>query len=112
MRVLLSLRVAHGAWSHRRLTWEIQLPRRFRMQGVRKHGVDKTARRMVEFLEQRGIEGASVLDVGGGVGEIQIELLKRGAARAINFELSPAYDEEARKIIREAGLEDKAERRL
>jgi magnesium-protoporphyrin O-methyltransferase len=78
----------------------------------RKRGLDKTARRMVEFLEQRGIEGASVLEVGGGVGEIQIELLKRGAARAINLELSPAYDEEARKLLREAGLEDKAERRL
>src|SRR5262249_49870563 len=67
---------------------------------------------MVEFLEQRGIEGASVLEGGGGVGEIQIELLKRGAARAINLELSPAYDEEARKLLREAGLEDRAERRL
>jgi hypothetical protein len=34
---------------------------------------------MIEFLDQRGIEGATVLEVGGGVGEIQIELLKRGA---------------------------------
>ncbi len=28
----------------------------------RKRGLDKTARRIVEFLEQRGIEGATVLD--------------------------------------------------
>jgi magnesium-protoporphyrin O-methyltransferase len=78
----------------------------------RKRGLDKTARRMVEFLERRGIEGTSVLEVGGGVGEIQIELLKRGAARAVNLELSAAYDEEARKLVREAGLEDRVERRL
>jgi magnesium-protoporphyrin O-methyltransferase len=78
----------------------------------RKRGLDKTARRMVAFLEQRGLEGASVLEVGGGVGEIQIELLKRGAARAVNLELSPAYDEEARKLLREAGLENRVERRL
>ncbi|MEO8688825.1 MAG: hypothetical protein ABI611_11480 [Solirubrobacteraceae bacterium] len=46
---------------------------------------------MVEFLAERGIEGAMVLEVGGGLGEVQIELLKRGAARSVNLELSPAY---------------------
>ena len=67
---------------------------------------------MVEFLESRGIEGATVLEIGGGVGEIQIELLKRGAARSMNLELSPAYDEEAKRLLREAELEDRSERRL
>lgn len=78
----------------------------------RRRGLDKTARRMVEFLEQGGIEGATVLEIGGGVGEIQIELLKRGAAHALNLELSPAYDKEAKKLLSEAGLEHKARRRL
>ena len=78
----------------------------------RKRGLDKTAQRMLAFLEARGIEGATVLEVGGGVGEIEIELLKRGAMRAINLELSPAYDAEARRLLAEAGLEGKAERRL
>ena len=67
---------------------------------------------MVEFLELRGIEGATVLEIGGGVGEIQIELLKRGAARSVNLELSSAYDEEATRLLREAALEDRAERRV
>jgi 2-polyprenyl-3-methyl-5-hydroxy-6-metoxy-1,4-benzoquinol methylase len=78
----------------------------------RKRGLDAVARRMVEFLEQRGIEGATVLEVGGGVGDVQIELLKRGAARAVNLELSSAYEEEAGRLLREAGLEGRAERRL
>jgi 2-polyprenyl-3-methyl-5-hydroxy-6-metoxy-1,4-benzoquinol methylase len=78
----------------------------------REKGVDKTARRMVAFLEQQGIGGATVLEIGGGVGELQIELLKRGAASTVNLELSPAYDEEATKLLREAGLEERAERRL
>ncbi len=78
----------------------------------RKRGLDKTARRMVEFVEARGIEGATVLEIGGGVGEIQIELLKRGAARAVNLELSPAYEKEAERLLREAGFSEQAERRL
>ena len=78
----------------------------------RKRGLDKTARRMVGFLEAKGIADATVLEVGGGIGEIEIELLKRGALRTINLELSPAYDAEAQRLLAEAGLEGRAERRL
>jgi Methyltransferase domain len=78
----------------------------------RKRGLDRTARRMVAFLEQHGIGGASVLEVGGGVGEIQIELLKRGADRTLNLELSPAYESEANRLLHEAGFEARGERQL
>ncbi len=78
----------------------------------RKRGLDKTARRMVTFLEQQGIEGATMLEVGGGVGEIQIELLQSGVEHAVNLELSPAYEHEAERLLQEAGLEERAERRL
>ncbi len=78
----------------------------------RKRGLDATAKEIVGFLESRGIAGATVLEVGGGVGEIQLELLERGAARTVNLELSPAYDGEAARLLDEAGLRDRAERRL
>jgi 2-polyprenyl-3-methyl-5-hydroxy-6-metoxy-1,4-benzoquinol methylase len=78
----------------------------------RKRGLDKTARQIVEFLQRRGLDGATVLEVGGGVGEIQLELLKRGAARTVNLELSPAYEEEATRLAREAGVDGRVERRL
>jgi 2-polyprenyl-3-methyl-5-hydroxy-6-metoxy-1,4-benzoquinol methylase len=71
----------------------------------RKRGLDTTARKMVEFLRERGIEGASVLEIGGGVGEIQVELLQAGAARAENLELSPAYEQEAHKLAGQAGVQ-------
>jgi magnesium-protoporphyrin O-methyltransferase len=79
----------------------------------RKRGLDKTAARMVAFLEEQGVVGATVLEIGGGVGEIELELLKRGAARATNLELSPAYDHEALSLVKEAGIDEgRVDRRL
>jgi 2-polyprenyl-3-methyl-5-hydroxy-6-metoxy-1,4-benzoquinol methylase len=78
----------------------------------RKRGLDKPSRQIVAFLESRGLAGATVLEIGGGVGEIQLELLKRGAGRAVNLELSSAYDDEAALLAREAGVEGRVERRL
>jgi 16S rRNA G966 N2-methylase RsmD len=78
----------------------------------RKKGLGKTERAMVSYLETAGLRGATVLEVGGGVGELHIELLKRGATRAVNLELSPAYDDEAARLLAESALEDRVERRL
>jgi hypothetical protein len=79
----------------------------------RKRGLDKTSSRIVAFLEREGVADATVLEIGGGVGEIQLELLNRGAASAVNLELSPAYDAEARGLLREAGIDPgRVDRRL
>ncbi len=78
----------------------------------RKRGLARTQRWMIEFLAAAGLEGASVLEVGGGVGELHVELLKRGADRAVNLELSPAYDDEAARLAGEAGVQGRVERRL
>jgi magnesium-protoporphyrin O-methyltransferase len=78
----------------------------------RKRGLDKTSRRMVGLLIRAGVQDATVLEIGGGVGEIQLELLQGGAASASNVELSPAYDAEAARLIAEAGLADRVQRRL
>jgi 2-polyprenyl-3-methyl-5-hydroxy-6-metoxy-1,4-benzoquinol methylase len=75
----------------------------------RKRGLDKTAEHMVGFLRERGIQGATVLEIGGGVGEIEIELLKAGAASARNLELSRAYEQEARALAEEAGVGERFE---
>jgi len=78
----------------------------------RKRGLDKTSRRMVELLSQADLQDATVLEIGGGVGEIQLELLRGGAASATNLELSPAYDAEAACLLAEAGLANRVQRRL
>jgi magnesium-protoporphyrin O-methyltransferase len=77
----------------------------------RRHGLDRTARRMVDFLEQQGVQGSTVLEIGGGVGEIQLELLRRGAAHATNLELSSAYDGDAATLAAESGMSDRVTRR-
>lgn len=78
----------------------------------RRKGLDSTSRRIVDFLKTQGVEGKTVLEVGGGIGAIQIELLKAGAARALSVELTPTYEEVAAALLREAELSDRVERRV
>lgn len=81
-------------------------------KGYRRRGLGRTAQRMVDFAAGHGVQDATVLEIGGGVGEIQVELLRRGAASTTNLELSPAYDDEAARLLAEAGLTGRAQRRL
>jgi magnesium-protoporphyrin O-methyltransferase len=77
----------------------------------RRKGLDETAERMVDQVVQRGVSDASVLEIGGGIGAIELELLKRGAARSTIVEISHGYDEEAAALLSEAGLEGRVLRR-
>jgi hypothetical protein len=53
----------------------------------------------------------TVLEVGGGVGAIDIELLKAGARTATVVELSEEYDEEAAGLLAENELKGRVARR-
>src|SRR5215467_58993 len=78
----------------------------------RRKGLDPTSRRIVAFLQQHGVQGRTVLEVGGGIGAIQIELLRAGASRAVSVELTSTYEREATALLREAGLEARVERQI
>jgi magnesium-protoporphyrin O-methyltransferase len=78
----------------------------------RRKGLDPAGRRLVDAIVARGVDGARVLEGGGGIGAVQIELLEAGAASATNVELSAAYDAEAEALLRERGLESRVERRV
>jgi hypothetical protein len=78
----------------------------------RRRGLDATSRRIVDFLKKQGVQGRTVLEIGGGIGAIQIELLKAGAARATSVELTPTYEEEASQLLFEAGLSGRVERKV
>jgi 16S rRNA G966 N2-methylase RsmD len=78
----------------------------------RKRGLDPTQSRMVSFLIDHGIKDASVLEIGGGVGELQIELLSRGAREATNLEISLNYEAEAAALLAQSGMNDRVRRRF
>jgi hypothetical protein len=73
-------------------------------------GLDATSRRIVELLRAQGVEGLTLLEIGGGIGALQIELLKAGVTRAVSVELTPTYERAAGELLRRAGLEDRVER--
>jgi 16S rRNA G966 N2-methylase RsmD len=85
---------------------------RGRAARYRRRGLDRTARRMVDLLVEAGVDGATVLEIGGGVGEIELELLERGAASATCLELSPAYDADAERLTADKGMTGRVRRRI
>ena len=78
----------------------------------RKRGLDKLTRSIFDVVTERGVQDRSVLEIGGGVGALDLELVRAGAARAVNVEVSPAYGRFARELAREARLDDRVEHRV
>jgi methyltransferase family protein len=78
----------------------------------RRKGLDGTSREIVDFLRAQGVEGQSLLEVGGGIGAVQIELLKAGAGSAMSVELTPTYEEAAVGLLEEAGMRDRVQREV
>jgi len=80
------------------------------LRRYRERGLSGTSRELVGLAGD--VQGASVLDVGGGIGAIELELLEAGAERATNIELSGGYEDAATELIAERGLEGRVERRV
>lgn len=85
---------------------------RSEVQSYWKKGIDKNARQVVTALTAQGVSGASVLEVGSGIGGLHLELLKSGAARATSVDLSPAYVEAAKGMASRLGFKDAVDHRL
>ncbi|HUZ89817.1 MAG TPA: methyltransferase domain-containing protein [Candidatus Acidoferrales bacterium] len=78
----------------------------------RAKGLDAVSQRIVGLLLEGGVAGKTVLEIGGGIGAIQVELLRAGASRAVSIELTPTYEQAAADLLRERGLADRVERRV
>ena len=78
----------------------------------RRKGLTGSAGWLLQVLDDDGVADRSVLEVGGGIGSLQIELLEAGASHATNVEIIDSYEATARSLIAEHGLEARVERHI
>ena len=78
--------------------------KRFRRAGPR-----KTTQMLLNAMRNGPMEGMTLLDVGGGIGAIQFDLLKRGVTRAISIDASSGFQDAARREALNQGFSDRIE---
>ncbi len=75
----------------------------------RKKGLGKVQQRLASAIKAAGIENASLLDIGCGVGYLHQSLLKEGAVKATGIDLSEKMVAEARALAEEQSLSDRTD---
>ena len=73
----------------------------------RVYGPAKYTKIIIDYLVEEGVENRSLLDIGGGIGVIQHELLKHGLAHVVNVDASIAYQETVKEEAILKGFQDK-----
>jgi magnesium-protoporphyrin O-methyltransferase len=81
----------------------------FELERYRRRGPAKTTRMLLDALVGQGVREATVLDIGGGVGAVQLGLLAAGAQRVVNADASPAYQTAVREEAERRGTLDRIE---
>jgi 2-polyprenyl-3-methyl-5-hydroxy-6-metoxy-1,4-benzoquinol methylase len=74
-----------------------------KLHAYTRHGPDRTTRLLVDAVKAENIEDATLLDIGGGVGVAQLELLLAGLRSATDVDASSAYLDVAREEARRRG---------
>ena len=81
------------------------------LKRYRKRGPDKTTRILIEALKKEGVKGETLLDIGGGLGAIQHELLQAGVQSATDIEASNAYFNAVKEETARRGYADRVDYR-
>lgn len=79
------------------------------LESYRKSGPAKATRLLLDALKQQNVTDLTLLDIGGGVGAIQHELLKAGASHATSVDAAQAYLTVAQQEAQRQGLADQTE---
>jgi len=74
------------------------------LRRYRKKGPNPWTRALLEALQAEGVQGTTLLDIGGGIGAIQHELLAVGVVSATSVDASSAYLAAAREESDRHGL--------
>jgi magnesium-protoporphyrin O-methyltransferase len=75
------------------------------LENYRRKGLDDLEEQMVASVSKGPLDGLRVLEIGGGIGRIQAELLEAGAGEGEIVELVSAYEPYARALAREKSIE-------
>jgi 2-polyprenyl-3-methyl-5-hydroxy-6-metoxy-1,4-benzoquinol methylase len=70
----------------------------------RRRGLDAPQQQLADGLSGLGIKGASLLEIGCGVGGLHLSLLERGASKAQGIELSEGMLVQANELAQERGV--------
>jgi len=73
----------------------------------RRRGPRRTTRLLLEAIRAQGVNGRTLLDIGGGVGTIQHQLLADGAKEAVDVDASSAYLAVASREARRLGFQER-----
>jgi 2-polyprenyl-3-methyl-5-hydroxy-6-metoxy-1,4-benzoquinol methylase len=65
------------------------------LRRFRRRGPLRSTRKLVDAIRVEGVKGATVMDIGGGVGAVQHLLLEAGAATTLDVDVSRPYTEAA-----------------
>lgn len=77
-----------------------------------KKGLPKSTRMLIEEIEKLDVMGATLLDIGGGVGMVQHELFKAGISRATHVDASSAYLRASQEEAERQGHRDRVDYRF
>ncbi len=77
-----------------------------------KRGFPQSQRQLLEGLTQAGMTGASLLEIGCGVGYLHQHLLTQGAAHATGIDLAEKMIEQARELTQAHGFSDRTDYRV
>ena len=78
------------------------------LRRYQRKGLGGIERQFVAGISDRDLDGARVLEIGGGIGAIQSELLSQGAQTGEVVELVPAYEPYARALAVAKGFQSRS----
>ena len=74
-----------------------------------KKGFEPSQQQLLQGLQQAGFVGATVLEIGSGVGHFHLTMLEQGAKSATGIDLAPKMIEEARNWAKQRGLAERSQ---
>ncbi len=74
-----------------------------------KRGPHRSTRLLLDAIRAEGVEDSTLLDIGGGIGVIQLELFESELYKSINVDASASYQEISREEANKRGYEQSTE---